>query len=79
MQRNKSRNYCINACPKCRVVDSEFSKGGNANSRKLMLKCSCCHKRFTYDNGQLTHYSHQDESKWDKLILDNFSQVPVEK
>ena len=29
-------------------------QGGNANSGKPMLKCSCCHKRFTYDNGQLT-------------------------
>lgn len=77
--KKESRNYCIKVCPKCGAVDPGFTKGGNANSGKPMVKCSCCHKRFTYDNGQLTHYSHQDESKWDQLIVDTFSQVPVEK
>ena len=70
--KKESRNYCIKVCPKCGAVDPGFTKGGNANSGKPMLKCSCCHKRFTYDNGQLTHYSHQDESKWDQLIVDTF-------
>ena len=77
--KKESRNYCIKVCPKCGAVNPRFTKSGNANSGKPMLKCSCCHKRFTYDNGQLTHYSHQDESKWDQLIVDTFSQVPVEK
>lgn len=44
-----------------------------------MLQCSSCHKRFTIDHGQLTHYSHQDESKWNLLITDTFAQVPAEK
>ena len=77
--KKESRNYCIKVCPKCGAVDPGFTKGGNANSGKPMLKCRCCHKCFTYDNGQLTHYSHQDESKWDQLIVDIFSQVPIEK
>ena len=77
--KKESRNYCIKVCPKCGAVNPGFTKGGNANSGKPMLKCRCCHKRFTYDNGQLTHYSHQDESKWDQLIIDTFSQVPIEK
>ena len=74
--KKESRNYCIKVCPKCGAVDPGFTKGGNANSGKPMLKC--CHKSFTYDNGQL-NYSHQDESKWDQLIVDIFSQVPIEK
>ena len=73
--KKESRNYCIKVCPKCGAVDPGFTKGGNANSGKPMLKCRCCHKRFTYDNGQLTHYSHQDESKWDQLIVDTFSSA----
>ena len=77
--KKESRNYCIKVCPKCGAVDLGFTKGGNANSSKPMLKCRCCHKRFTYDNGQLTHNSHQDESKLDQLIVDTFSQVPIEK
>ena len=52
--KKESRNYCIKVCPKCGAVDPGFTKGGNANSGKPMLKCRCCHKRFTYDNGQLT-------------------------
>jgi len=75
----ESRNYCIKVCPKCGAVDPGFTKGGNANSGKPMLKCRCCHKRFTYDNGQLTHHSHQDESKWDQLIKDTFKQISIEK
>ena len=59
--KKESRNYCIKVCPKCDAVNPRFTKGGNANSGKPMLKCSCCLKRFTYDNGQLPHYSHQDE------------------
>ena len=77
--KKESRNYCIKVCPKCGSANSHFTKGGKANSGKPMLQCSSCHKRFTIDHGQLTHYSHQDESKWDLLITDTFAQVPVEK
>ena len=38
----------------------------------------CCHKRFTYDNGQLTHYSHQDESKWEQLTVDTVVSGEIE-
>ena len=62
MQR-KNQETTVKGMSKCGAVDPGFTKGGNANSGKPMLKCRCCHKRFTYDNGQLTHYSHQDESK----------------
>ena len=71
--KKESRNYCIKECPKCGSANSRFTKGGKANSGKPMLQCSSCHKRFTIDYGQLTHYSHQDESKWDLLITDTFA------
>ena len=77
--KKESRNYCIKVCPKCGSDSSRFTKGGKANSGKQMLQCSSRHKRFTIDHGQLTHYSHQDESKWDLLITDTFAQVPIEK
>ena len=75
----ESRNYCIKVCPKCGADNPSFVKGGNANSGKPMLRCCVCNKRFTVDHGQLTHYSHQDESKWDQLIVDTFSQVSIEQ
>lgn len=76
--KKESKNYCIKICPKCGAVNPGFTKGGNANSGKPMLKCSCCHKRFTYDNGQLTHYSHQDESKWEQLTVDTVVSGEIE-
>ena len=41
-----------------------------------MLRCHSCNRRFTVDHGQLTFYSHQDESQWDQLILDSLEKVP---
>lgn len=77
--KKESRNYCIKVCPKCGAIELGITKGGNTNSGKPMLKGHCCDKRFTYDKGHLRHYSHQNESKWDQLIVDTFSQVPIEK
>lgn len=76
--KKESKNYCIKIYPKCGAVNPGFTKGGNANSGKPKLKCSCCHKRFTYDNGQLTHYSHQDESKWEQLTVDKVVSGEIE-
>ena len=73
----ESQNYCIRVCPKCGAVDPGFIKGGFSNSGKQMLKCPVCNKRFVVDHGQLTYYSHQSEDKWDQLIEDTFSQVPL--
>ena len=71
--KKESRNYCIKVCPKCGAVNPGFTKGGNANSGKPMLKCSCCHKRFTYDNGQLTlTIPTRTNQSGDQLIVDTF-------
>lgn len=76
--KNESRNYCIKVCPKCRA-SAGFVKNGITRNGKQMYRCCDCHKRFTADHGQLTFYSHQDESKWDQLIMDTFKQVPIEQ
>lgn len=39
--KKESINRCINGCSKCGAVDPGFAKGGNTNSGKPMLKCSC--------------------------------------
>ena len=44
-----------------------------------MLRCPVCKKRFVVDRGQLTFYSHQKEGKWDQLIEDTFTRVPLKK
>ena len=40
-----------------------------------MLRCKECGKRFVVERGQLTFYSHQDQSKWNELILDTLNGV----
>ncbi len=69
----------IKYCPKCGIENPETTKGGNANSGKPMLKCCSCGKRFVYDNGTLTFYSHQDESKWADFIKETMSGTSMEE
>ena len=38
-----------------------------------MFRCTSCGRRFTYDSGRLTWYSHQNADQWKTLILDTFS------
>ena len=45
-----------------------LTRGGRSNSGKQMLRCKSCGHRFTTNIGQLSWYSHQDESKWNSLI-----------
>ena len=46
---------------------------------KQMLRCKECGKRFVIDRGQLTFYSHQDQSKWNELILDTLNGVSLKE
>ena len=76
LNRNKeSGKYVHDTCPKCGSENPCFTKGGFSNSGKQMVRCSVCKKRTVVDYGQLTYYSHQDQSKWDQLIEDTFMQV----
>lgn len=74
--RNKeSGKYVHDKCPKCGSENPRFTKGGFSNSGKQMVRCSECRARTVVDYGQLTYYSYQDQSKWDQLVEDTFSQV----
>ena len=44
-----------------------------------MLSCKECGKLFVVDRGQLTFYSHQDQSKWNELILDTLNGVSLKE
>lgn len=77
LNRNKeSGKYVHDKCPKCGSDDPCFTKSGFSNSGKQMVRCHKCGKRIVVDHGQLTYYSHQDQSKWDQLIEDTFTLVP---
>jgi transposase-like protein len=69
--------YHLDVCPKCGKAHPNWAPGGKANSGKPMVRCDNCGRRTVVDSEQLTYYSHQDRSKWDQLIEDTFSQVPL--
>ena len=60
-------------------MEPAFTKSGITHGDKQMLRCPVCKKRFVVDRGQLTFYSHQKEGKWDQLIEDTFTRVPLKK
>lgn len=60
----------FDVCPKCGAEHPHWTMAGKANSGKPMIRCSACHHRITIDYGQLTHYSHQNQSQWNQLIED---------
>ena len=51
---NASRSYFIMFYSK--VLN--WTRGGRANSGKLMLVCHSCNHRNVFDYGQFTYYSH---------------------
>lgn len=62
-------HYHFDVCPKCGAIHPSLGGGGYTKAGKPMLKCKECGKRFVYDHGQLTFYSHQTPDKWDDLII----------
>ena len=66
-------------CPKCESITPHWTKGGFSGSGKQMIRCNACGARSTVDHGQLTWYSHQDESKWNTVIADTFDEKPLTK
>ena len=72
-------SYHFEYCPKCGCYHPRLIKSGFANSGKQMLRCKECGKRFVVDCGQLTFYSHQNQSKWNELILDTLNGVSLKE
>lgn len=76
---NKMNMHHFEYCPKCGCYHPRLIKSGFANSGKQMLRCKECGKCFVVDRGQLTFYSHQDQSKWNELILDTLNGVSLKE
>lgn len=74
---NKMHTYHFEYCPKCGCYHPRLIKSGFTNSGKQMLRYKECGKRFVVERGQLTFYYHQDQSKWNELILDTLNCVSL--
>ena len=60
------------SCPCCGDADTRFIKRG-FSGRKQRYQCKSCGKRFTFDAGKLTAYSHQTQEAWETFIRDTLS------
>lgn len=60
------------SCPCCNSASVRFIKKG-FSGRKQRYQCIACGKKFTYDAGKITAYSHQSEDKWVVFIEDTLS------
>ncbi|MBO8442344.1 MAG: IS1595 family transposase [Spirochaetes bacterium] len=63
----------VEICPKCGTAHPKVVRSGFAGSGKQMFRCASFGRRFTYDSGRLTWYSHQNADQWKTLMLDTFS------
>ena len=72
-QMKKERLH-FEVCPKCGMVNPHIIKGGKAGSGKQMYRCKDCGRRFVYDTGTFSFYSHQDSDQWAEFI-----QMTLEK
>lgn len=66
------RDTTPKSCPCCNSTSARFIKKG-FSGRKQWYPCMACGKKFTYDAGKITAYSHQSEDKWAVFIEDTLS------
>lgn len=61
LDNNKRRNrdsLSFEVCPNCGKVNPHIIKGGMPGNGKQMYSCSDCGRRFVYDIGTFSFYSH---------------------
>lgn len=66
------------SCPCCGSTDATFIKKG-FSGRKQRYQCKACGRKFTYDTGKITAYSHQSEDKWAVFIADTLSLKTIDQ
>ena len=67
-----------NICPCCKSTEATFIKKG-FSGRKQRYQCKACGRKFTYDAGKITAYSHQSEDKWAVFIEDTLSLQTIDQ
>ena len=65
----------VKVCPKCGADHPKVVRSGFAGSGKQMFRWASCGRRFTYDSGRLTWYSHQNADDHGKLY-DSVKDLP---
>lgn len=66
------------SCPCCKSTTARFIKKV-FSGRKQRYQCVTCKRRFTYDAGKLTAYSHQSAKKWVLFIKETLSMKTLDQ
>lgn len=69
----------IEYCPKCGAIHPRTIRSGKSPKGKQMLECKACGRRFVYDTGSLTFYSHQSLAKWVHFIELTIEMASMDK
>ena len=67
-----TERYNSQKLPLLQQRSARFVKKG-FSGRKQRFQCMACRKKFIYDAGKITSYSHQSEDKWAVFIEDTLS------
>lgn len=73
---NSSKNTYPDSCPNCKSENAKFIKKG-VNSGKQRYECKSCFSVFVWDVNKLTYNSKVGSDKWDIVIRDTMSLVPL--
>lgn len=65
-------------CPRCQSETARFIKKG-FSGRKQTYQCKECEKKFSYDAGQITFYSHQTAEEWAMYIEDMLTLKSIDE
>ena len=75
----KNEKIFFEVCPKCGKVHPHIIKGGRSGSGKQMYRCKECGKRFVYDTGTFSFYSHQNRDQWALFIQMTFEKDSLKR
>ena len=71
-----TNNTYPDSCPNCGTIDTKFIKKG-VNTGKQRYQCKSCFSVFVWDVNRLTYHSKVHIDKWNIVIRDTLSIVPL--
>lgn len=69
------QNKRPDTCPCCGNASPMIKKGKRNNKQRFL--CKDCNRVFTYDTGTITSYSKIELSKFQAIVLDTLSCIPI--
>lgn len=64
----EAKDITYKKCPKCNANNPRIGTRGTTKAGKIMMHCKECDKRFVFDHGLYSYYSHSSQSQWNEVI-----------